>query len=88
MGLVIAAPAIVLIIQTAREATLIIEWMREVRHTGLGTPDWVRQLPFLGGYLAPWWQDHLAGRRNWQGHLWNVLMFQAWLRHQTVPVAV
>lgn len=28
------------------------------------------------------WADHLAGRRNRQGPLWNVLMFQAWLDHE------
>lgn len=36
------------------------------------------------GYLNPapirqLWNEHLSGKKNWQYHLWNVLMFQAWL---------
>lgn len=39
------------------------------------------------GYLNPvpirkMWAEHLSGRRNWQYHLWDVLMFQAWLGEQ------
>lgn len=28
------------------------------------------------------WAEHLSGERNWQQHLWSVLMFQGWLEHQ------
>ena len=25
------------------------------------------------------WKEHLSGKKNWQNHLWSVLMFQSWI---------
>jgi asparagine synthase (glutamine-hydrolysing) len=33
------------------------------------------------------WDQHLSGRRDWQGPLWNILMFQAWLQAESQPHA-
>ena len=33
------------------------------------------------------WEAHLSGRRNFQHHLWTILMFQAWLGEHRAQVA-
>jgi len=37
---------------------------------------------FSPGPVREKWRQHLSGARNWQHHLWDVLMFQAWLETQ------
>jgi len=32
------------------------------------------------------WHEHLSQKRDWSPGLWHVLMFQAWLDEQTVPL--
>lgn len=60
VGMLIVGPLVVLAVQMAREAVVVVQAVRELRETGLGTPKWVPQLPLVGGYVASWWAGHLA----------------------------
>jgi predicted PurR-regulated permease PerM len=60
VGILIIGPLILLAIEMAREGSVIVETVRQLREAGLGTPQWVPQIPFIGIYVASWWQDHLA----------------------------
>jgi asparagine synthase (glutamine-hydrolysing) len=31
-----------------------------------------------GALVRKYWEEHLSGHRNWQHHLWDVLMLEAW----------
>jgi predicted PurR-regulated permease PerM len=60
LTLALIVPLIVIGIQIAREALVLVQWVRALRDSGLPTPDWVPQLPWVGAYAATWWQSHLA----------------------------
>lgn len=38
---------------------------------------------FHPGEIRRRWEEHLSGRRSWEYHLWDVLVFQSWLEAQT-----
>jgi predicted PurR-regulated permease PerM len=60
VALLIVGPLILVAIQLAREASTVVQTVRELGEAGLGTPEWVPQVPFIGMYVAAWWRDHLA----------------------------
>jgi asparagine synthase (glutamine-hydrolysing) len=63
-------------------AVPIAEWLRGP------LKDWAEQLIqperlakegiFEPQQIAKLWQEHQSGKRNWQYHLWDILMFQSW----------
>src|SRR5260370_16985779 len=60
VGFLILGPLILVAIQLAREASVVVETVREMTDVGLGTPEWVPQGTSIGIYIAAWWRDHLA----------------------------
>ena len=60
LAVVLVLPLIRLGVQAARDSGAIVHWLEDVRQHGLGTPDWLSHLPFIGASAAAWWQDNLA----------------------------
>jgi asparagine synthase (glutamine-hydrolysing) len=55
---------------------------------GLLAESRLRQEGFFNpGPIRRKWSEHLAGRRNWQYHIWDILMFQAWLENEHSALA-
>jgi predicted PurR-regulated permease PerM len=60
LGVLLVLPLIGIGVEAAREGIVIVRWVRELRLDGIGTPDWVAHLPFIGDAAAAWWQANLA----------------------------
>jgi predicted PurR-regulated permease PerM len=60
LAVVLVLPLIGLGIEAAHEGDTLVQWVRDIRHNGLGTPEWVSSLPYLGNTVAAWWQANLA----------------------------
>jgi predicted PurR-regulated permease PerM len=37
-----------------------VHWVRELRQSGFGTPEWIAGMPLIGSYAALWWQQNLS----------------------------
>jgi predicted PurR-regulated permease PerM len=60
IGIIFIAPLVLLGVALARESHVIVHLFAEARHQGIPTPDWLPQLPVIGGTLAEWWQTNLG----------------------------
>jgi asparagine synthase (glutamine-hydrolysing) len=61
------------------------DWLRGPLHgwaSDLLAPESIDRDGYLNsGKVSAMWLEHLSGKFDRSLHLWNILMFQAWLRH-------
>jgi predicted PurR-regulated permease PerM len=60
VGVMFAAPLVLIGIAVARESHYVIGMIIAARHSGLEVPEWMAQLPVVGPSLADWWQTNLS----------------------------
>jgi predicted PurR-regulated permease PerM len=60
VGIVFAAPLVLLGIAVAQETHFIIGVVASARRSGIAVPEWISQLPFVGSSIADWWHTNLA----------------------------
>lgn len=60
LALALVLPLIGLGIEAAREGSVIVQAVRDIRQNGLGTPDWLTHVPLFGESLTAWWRQNLA----------------------------
>jgi len=60
LALVLVLPLIVLGVEAAHDSIVIVQAVRDIRQNGLGTPDWLTHLPWVGDAAGNWWRQNLA----------------------------
>jgi predicted PurR-regulated permease PerM len=60
VGLVLIVPLVYAAIEVARESGSLVQYLGELRHSGVPMPSWLPRLPGLGHQAADWWQANLS----------------------------
>jgi predicted PurR-regulated permease PerM len=60
VAIVLVLPLIRLGIEAADQSRAVLKWLGDVHEHGLGAPDWLSHLPYIGDRAAAWWQTNLA----------------------------
>lgn len=60
LAIVLVLPLIEIGFEAARDGGTFLAWVRDIRVNGLGTPDWVAHLPWIGEPITAWWDTNLA----------------------------
>jgi predicted PurR-regulated permease PerM len=60
VALLFLMPLALVGLEVARESSLLLDTIEQVRDQGLPAPSWFGHLPFVGPQVAEWWNAHLG----------------------------
>ncbi|HTZ37287.1 MAG TPA: AI-2E family transporter [Stellaceae bacterium] len=60
VGIVFAAPIVLLGIAVAQETHFLFGMVAAARRNGVAVPEWIAQLPLVGPSIAEWWHTNLS----------------------------
>lgn len=77
VGVLFAAPLILLGVAVAHEMRLIFPKIMEIRHSGIAPPELINDIPVIGASIAEWWNTNLADPQMAQEMFGRVNRFAA-----------
>lgn len=60
VGILLFVPVALAANELGRESERIVQWVTQLRESGIPVPGWIAQLPLAGEYAAQWWRANLA----------------------------
>jgi predicted PurR-regulated permease PerM len=63
-GLVCIVPFVYAVVEAAREAHILAQYLVDVQRTGIPVPGWISELPGIGYPLDEWWRTNLSDPKS------------------------
>ncbi|MBV8119465.1 MAG: AI-2E family transporter [Alphaproteobacteria bacterium] len=60
VGGVLIVPLVYAAVQVAHESGSFVQYIQQLRHSGLPAPDWLSRVPAIGPPFAEWWKGNLS----------------------------
>jgi predicted PurR-regulated permease PerM len=64
IAVAVLAPLVVAAVEAVQELRGVALWLVETRRSGFQAPDWIADLPLVGGAVADWLNTHMEAERN------------------------
>ena len=72
VGILLFVPVALAAHKFGQESERIVQWVTQLRESGVPVPGWLVQMPLAGDYVAQWWSTNLADPKGASALLGNI----------------